>query len=204
MRSLSNAMFSLSLRILPLLVGVTPAISESLPNLTVLLTVEGKASDLALKEMRQELNAIMHDAGRKVEIRLKSQAQPFETFEDLVVVKLNGSCSMENMAAFLDERGPLAWAHSTDGVVLPFAEVACDRIAGLVGRAMWGGERREADKYLGRALGRVLAHELHHILGKTHHHNEHGELTREALTAKRLISDKRISFDPRDLEKLIP
>lgn len=184
--------------------ALSPVWAESLPNLTVLLSVEGKASDAALKEMKQELNSIMQETGRKVDVRLKQHAKTYESFEDLVVVKLKGSCSMGNMVGFIDERGPLAWAHSTDGVVLPFAEVACDRIAGMVSKAMWPGDKGNADKYLGRAMGRVLAHELYHILGKTHHHNENGELTRDAITAKRLISDKRIGFDMRDLEKMAP
>lgn len=199
MRSMLNASFAAVCACI-----LSPAWAEPIPNLTVLLSVEGKASDAALKEMRQELNSIMKEAGRTVDVRLKQQAKSFESFEDLVVVKLKGSCSMEKLVGFIDERGPLAFAHSTDGVVLPFAEVACDRIAGLVSRALWPGDRHNADKYLGRAMGRVLAHELYHILGKTHHHNENGELTRDAITAKRLISDKRIGFDMRDLEKMAP
>jgi hypothetical protein len=88
--------------------------------------------------------------------------------------------------------------------VLPFAEVSCDRIAKAVATAMWGGERKEADRLLGRALGRVLAHELYHILGKTHEHNADGSLAKEAISAKQLISDKRITFDVRDLNRMLP
>ncbi|MFO0281997.1 MAG: hypothetical protein ACK532_08790, partial [Acidobacteriota bacterium] len=88
--------------------------------------------------------------------------------------------------------------------ILPFAEVACDRIARAVAGAMWGAERKEADRLLGRALGRVLAHELYHILGKTHEHNPDGSLAKEAISAKRLISPEPIAFDIRDLNRMMP
>ena len=88
--------------------------------------------------------------------------------------------------------------------VIPFAEVSCDRIATAVAGALWAGERRKADMLLGRALGRVLAHELYHILGKTHEHNADGSVAKEALSAKQLISNKRLSFDVRDLHRMTP
>ena len=174
------------------------------PQLTVLLSIEEKVSDTALLELKSELNTIMKDTGRKLNVRLREDSQPNESFEDLVLVKLKGSCTMQRTLPFMDERGPLAWSHSTDGAILPFAEVSCDRIARSVRAALWGGELREADRYLGRALGRVLAHELYHILGKTHEHNADGSIAKEALSAKQLISDKRIGFDVRDLGRMLP
>jgi hypothetical protein len=198
MRSLSTATLALTLCLLPALRA------ESLPNLTVLLSIDGKASSAALKELKTELNAIMKDTGRTLDVRLRSQTAPNETFNDLVLVKLKGTCTMQRLVPFMDERGPLAWTHSVDGAVLPFAEVSCDRIANAVAGALWGGERKQADQLLGRALGRVLAHELYHILGKTHEHNADGSLAKEALSAKQLISDKRITFDMRDLNRMNP
>ncbi len=194
MRSLLTALFVISVA----------SSAESLPNLTVLLSVDGKASPAALQELKAELNDIMKDTGRKLDVRMREQAAPNETFDDVVLVKLKGTCKMERMIPFLDERGPLAWTHSMNGAILPFAEVSCNRIANAIAGAMYGVERKEPDKYLGRALGRVLAHELYHILGKTHEHNPDGSLAKEAISAKQLISDKRIAFDVRDLNRMNP
>lgn len=198
MRSQLTAILALSVCTLPALYA------DSLPNLTVLVSVDGKASSAALAEMKTELNEIMKDTGRKLNVRMRSEAAPHEVFEEVVLVKLKGNCKMERMIPFMDERGPLAWTHSTDGVIMPFAEVSCNRIANAIAGAMWGNERKAPDKYLGRALGRVLAHELYHILGKTHEHNEDGSLAKEAISAKQLIADKRISFDVRDLNRMTP
>ncbi|WP_031500162.1 hypothetical protein [Bryobacter aggregatus] len=174
------------------------------PQLTVLLSIEGKSSPSTLAELKSELGDIMKDTGRTLDVRLRQDAAPTESFQDVVLVSLKGTCKMEKLQVFSDERGPLAWTHSTDGAVLPFAEVSCDRIARSVASELWGGQRNQADKYLGRALGRVLAHELYHILGQTHEHNLDGSVAKEALSAKQLISDKRIGFDVRDLNRMIP
>jgi hypothetical protein len=182
----------------------TSAFAEPKTNLTVLLSIDGRAHEAALAEMKAELKDIMKDAGKSLDIRMRSEARPNENFEDVVLVKLKGNCSVDRLAHLIDERGPLAFTHSTDGAILPFAEVACDRLATSVARALFGEEKKHADKLLGRAIGRVLAHELYHILGKTHEHNEDGSLAKEAISAKQLISDKRISFDMRDLQRMAP
>ncbi|MFO0283839.1 MAG: hypothetical protein ACK532_18180, partial [Acidobacteriota bacterium] len=93
--------------------------AESLPNLTVLLSVEGKASAAALAELKSELNEIMKNAGRKLDVRLREESVSHENFDDVVLVRLKGTCTMERLTPFMDERGPLAWTHSTDGVILP-------------------------------------------------------------------------------------
>jgi hypothetical protein len=182
----------------------TTAFAESRTNLTVLLSIDGRAHDAALAEMKTELKDIMKDAGKNLDIRMRSEAKPNENFEDVVLVKLKGNCRVDRLVHLIDERGPLAFTHSTDGAILPFAEVACDRLASSVAQALFGEQRKQADRLLGRAIGRVLAHELYHILGKTHEHNEDGSLAKESISAKQLISDKRISFDMRDLQRMAP
>ncbi len=174
------------------------------PLLTVLLSVDGKLSDTALGELKSELNEIMKDTGRRLDLRRRQDAASDESFEDVVLVTLKGTCAMQRIYPYFDERGPLGWSHTSDGQVLPFAEVSCDRIAQSLSKVMTGSERRQADKYLGRALGRVLAHELYHILGKTHQHNQDGSVAKEAISAKQLISDKRLGFDLNDLHRMLP
>lgn len=198
MRSLLTATLTLT----TLAIGTLRA--DSLPQLTVLLNVDGKASPAALNELKTELNELMKETGRRLDVRLRHEAAVHEVFDDVVLVKLKGKCTIDRFVPFMDERGPLAWTHSTDGNIMPFAEVACDRIASAVAGALYGQERKQADRLLGRALGRVLAHELYHILGKTHEHNPDGSLAKEAVSAKQLISDKRLGFDVRDLNRMTP
>jgi hypothetical protein len=62
------------------------------------------------------------------------------------------------------------------------------------------GEFGKSDLLLGRALGRVLAHEVYHILAKTTGHGRAG-VAKSALSGRQLIAD-RIAFDEHDLRKL--
>jgi hypothetical protein len=117
-----------------------------------------------------------------------------------VVVKFRGTCQMDTMPFLFDERGPLAFTHSTDGEVLPFSEVACDRVRQSVESAMWGGDRRRADLLFGRALGRVLAHELVHIVAKSNKHGRKG-IAMTSLSGVQLIAD-RLELDAHDVERL--
>jgi hypothetical protein len=174
------------------------------PSLTVLLTIEGSADEAALKEMKHELRSIMRDAGKEVDVRFRHDASSDEIFEEVVLVKLKGKCKIDRIYPYMDERGPLAFTHAVNGDILPFAEVECDRLSRSVSQALFGNERKDAGRLLGRAMGRVVAHELYHILGKTHEHNEDGSLATEKISAKRLISDERLGFDIKDIQRLNP
>ena len=92
----------------------------------------------------------------------------------------------------------LGFTHISDGKVLPFLQIDCDRLAALLGppKAAEPLARREA--MFGRALARILAHEMYHVIGETQGHNKHG-LAKPTLTAQELISDW-IGFEREDLD----
>jgi hypothetical protein len=136
--------------------------------------------------MRTEVQRLMKNVD--VDWRLLDQVKPGESFPDLVVVKFKGSCEMKSVPEYLiDERGPLGFTYTADGVVLPFSEVECDRVRQTVFSAMGETDNNKADLLLGRALGRVLAHELHHVLEHTTRHAKEG-VNRRALSGAQLIS----------------
>ena len=173
------------------------AVIGSAAELTVLLDFEASRPQQvmaakALAAMKTEINSVL--AGRtpqpvQVELRFKSQMKPRENFEDVVLVKMKGTCQMQNYAPLFDERGPYAWTHTVDGEILPFSEVACDRVRRAVAQAMFGSERKQRDALFGRALGRIVAHELMHILNHEHDH-DHAGVFKKALTPRELIDQK--------------
>jgi hypothetical protein len=65
---------------------------------------------------------------------------------------------------------------------------------------MFGGDYAQGDELLGRALGRVVAHELVHILTGSHDHGREG-VAQAALSGAQLITP-RLSLSPSDLERL--
>jgi len=169
-------------------------------GITLLLQFEKKHSEKSVQEMKREMLAIMKDTGLQLDFRSLKDFNPNEPVTDLVVVKFKGTCQMEPLPVLFDERGPLAFTHSTDGEVLPFSEVACDRVRQSVESAMWGGDRAKADMLFGRALGRVLAHELVHIVART---NKHGVkcVAKTSLSGVQLIAD-RLELDADDVQRL--
>jgi hypothetical protein len=173
------------------------------PSVTVLLQVDGNYSQRALESMKRESELIIGQAGRQLDFKFITQMSAGETFDDLVVVKLKGNCQMDSGVhpQMLDERGPYAWTFTADGMVLPFSEVQCDRVRESIKTAMSGSDWSRGDFLLGRAMGRVLAHELYHILGNTQGHGKEG-VAKSALSARKLISE-RLDLHDDDCQKIL-
>src|SRR5260370_22742166 len=90
----------------------------------------------------------------------------------------------------------MAFTHTSGSAILPYSEVECDKVRVSLRSAMWGGDYERGDLLMGRALGRVLAHELYHIVGKTAGHGSDG-VARRVLSGAQLISD-RLRLQPAD------
>jgi hypothetical protein len=87
-----------------------------------------------------------------------------------------------------------------DGVVLPMADVLCDSVRKLIDRDMRSSPAFERDELFGRALGRVMAHELYHILLRTRDHGHDG-LARPAQSSVELLA-ARNPFAEQDERKV--
>lgn len=172
------------------------------PSLTVLIDFEKSPASSSIGEMKREVAQLMQRTGYNVDVKLKSEIGPADEFEDLVLVTFRGTCNMANYAAFLDERGPLAWTHTTEGQILPFSEIACDNVRRAVAGALWGGQRAKQDVLFGRALGRIVAHELYHIVLKSHAHDKKG-VFQESLSGNQLIADRLESSTKDDMRRAV-
>jgi len=117
-----------------------------------------------------------------------------------VVVSFKGSCDGSAIPSVPVESGALGWTHTSNGEVLPFTDIDCDRIRRLVGPVMTGVEREDRDPALGRALGRVLAHELYHVFAKTKHHSSWG-IAKAFYTPLELMAEK-FRFEPKEFKLL--
>lgn len=168
-------------------------------DLTVVLDFKGTHSDRSVNEMKREAEGIIRPSGLRLDWRSRTEAA-HESYQDLVVVEFKGACKVEPVPYVYDELGPLAFTYSTDGTVQPFGEVACDRVAASVRSAMSGEDFRNADLLMGRALGRVLVHELVHMLTASTQHGREG-VERPALSGRQLIAASLL-LSPADLARL--
>jgi hypothetical protein len=168
-------------------------------GLTIVMDFQGPHSARSVAEMKRELEGILKQSGLAFDFRTREEAAG-ATFPDLIMVRFKGKCVMEPVGYLYDERGPLAFTHSSDGAVLPFSEVACDKITQSIRGAMWGGDFARGDLLLGRALGRVLAHEVVHILTNSANHGHRG-VAQTSLSGSQLIASE-LPLSAADLERI--
>jgi hypothetical protein len=176
--------------------GLPSAFGE---GITIVLDFQGPRSEPSIAEMKREFAGIMKDSAMRFDFRWRSEASK-EALSDLLVVRFTGKCVLDPVRYLYDERGPMAFTYSTDGVVQPFSEVACDKVTSAVRSAMSGGDFANADVLLGRALGRVLAHEVVHILSKSGAHGRTG-VARTSLSGSQLIAPE-LRLGAADLERI--
>lgn len=155
--------------------------------LTVILDFKGPHSRTSLREMERESGLILRSSGVKLDWHILGD-DPYASYPDLVVMTFRGACEYEPAAPLYDELGPLAVTRKSDGEILPFGEVDCDRVVNSARSAMKFIDYPRADLLIGRALGRVVAHELVHILTKSGQHGTEG-VEKPALSGRQLISE---------------
>jgi hypothetical protein len=169
-------------------------------NLTILLDFEKGPSQATLGEMNREIQNLLKKTGVRLDVRLRSEVPEHQDFEDVVLLRFRGTCKASHFVPLLDERGPFGWSHTSDGTILPFADVACDHVRRAVEEAIFGGQKAQRDLLFGRALGRVVAHELYHIIGGVHTHGKKG-LAQAALSGRELVAD-RMTLEPEDARRM--
>jgi hypothetical protein len=135
--------------------------------------------------MKRESGLILSSSGVRLDWRVLGE-DPSDSYNDLVVMTFKGVCKYESAAPASDELGPLAMTHSVDGEIQPFGEVDCNRVVNSARNAMSSSDYARGDLLVGRAMGRVVAHELVHMLTKSGQHGSEG-VEKPALSGKQLI-----------------
>lgn len=169
------------------------------PDLTVVLDFHGAHSDHSIQEMQIEASRIMGEAGVRVNWRALQDVGS-ESFKDVVVMSFKGACKPAPLQIVYDERGPYAFTEETDGEIQPFGVVYCTRVAASVRSEIAAINPYQPELLLGRALGRVVAHELVHMLTKSEHHAKTGA-GQAALSPRQLVTES-LPLSAFDIERL--
>jgi hypothetical protein len=173
--------------VVALALAAAAAAAPSMEKLTVVLEFQDGYSAQSVCAMKREVEKVFQDARLRVDWRSREEAVR-GVLGDLAVIRFRGKCLFKPGIAAALEPAALAVTHVSDGVVLPFSDVACDRIAGLLHAAIAGTGAARGDALFGRAMGRVVAHELVHILSRSVAHGTTG-VAEAALSARQLTSD---------------
>jgi hypothetical protein len=155
-------------------------------GVTVVLQFDDRYSELSIGEMKTEAQALVRSSGVVLSWRRLDQLSSSEAFPRMVVVRLRGVCDMGQPVPALSSASlPLASTYILGGEPAPFSDIECDRI-----RSSLGAHSGHGALLFGRALGRVLAHELHHVIHRTRGHTAAG-YTRKSLSSEDLVAERR-------------
>ena len=76
----------------------------------------------------------------------------------------------------------------------------CDKVAALTRAAIASGQYGSAEPTLGRALAKVVAHELMHMITKSAVHGSNG-IAKPALSGRQLV-DRETAMESDDLDRI--
>lgn len=159
-------------------------------SVSVYLDFAGTPSLVSMDAMKTEAANLMEPAGFRLAWRQLNTNHGTEGSERVVVVHLKGTCATGAAVETPRDEDPEIILGSTavaSGQVLPYSEIACDAVRRFLPETELPGSRADKDSAFGRALGRVLAHELYHALLRTTHHGRVG-FAKAVQTPRELLS----------------
>lgn len=174
-----------------LLLAVLPAVGQERradPPIALYTSFQQAVPSTVFQSLQDEVENLMEPAMMHLEWRSLAGVSGSEVSSELAVVKFLGRCDVDGLTMKAEHPGALGWTHVSDGVILPFADVDCDRIRVFVQKDLMFIHASEREQVYGRAIARVLAHELYHIFTQTAHHGSDG-VGKSAFTVQELLSD---------------
>jgi hypothetical protein len=169
------------------------------PSVGIFMDFDNPPTSLALDSMKREVESVMKSTGLALDWRSLGDNQGREAFSGLVVLRFRGKCQVEPWSAPDSPAGAaltLGTSQVSDGRVLPFSEVECEQVRKTVPFTDASACEQEKQCALGRAMGRVVAHELYHVLAQTTGHSVDG-LAKATQSFRDLVSGT-LRFQHRD------
>ncbi len=157
-------------------------------------------SEAVAGALHDELETIMAPMGLSFEWRSLSAVRGNEVAVELAVITFKGKCDIATLLPQASSPGALGWTHVSDGTILPFSDVDCDRIRSFVQKELLAVHPEEREEAFGRALARVLAHELYHIFANTAKHGTCGA-GKAAYSVQELLAED-FQFEARESQAL--
>lgn len=175
-----------------LVLAVLPAFGEqrgaSVASIALYTQFQQDPPKAVMESLQDELESLMSPLGLHFEWRNLNASRGHEVAVELAVVTFKGRCDITGLQLRGASSGALGWTHVSDGVILPFSDVDCDRIRGFVQKELLALHPEDREEVYGRALGRVVAHELYHIFANTARHGSCG-VGKAAYTVQELVAE---------------
>lgn len=153
--------------------------------------------------IQDELQQLLTPAGIDVVWRLAGKSDPREQFEVVVVGSFAGLCSVAELpaAAISARTSVLGETYvSSNGRVLPYFKVDCARLIQTLRPTLERLSLPLRRVVFGRAVARVVAHEIYHILAQALAHDDLG-VAKPSFSIEDLTAE-RFHFDFASLERM--
>ena len=147
---------------------------ESRTHIVIYYKFDEELSPTAQQSIEDETTLILADLNWRFEWRPISGSNGGYTSTDLVVVEFRGKCDSSDLPRYVPGGGRLGWAHVNNGAILPFVKVDCDQVLKVIRPRLLQFKPTEWDSVIGRAIGRVVAHELYHVFSHSSRHSASG------------------------------
>jgi hypothetical protein len=172
--------------------GRSESIAPAAAEVDIYLKASPSGSTAVLNVMKSELAVLMQGTGVRVEWRVLKESQAETSFGFATVMELRGQCSVpwrDDWTQSVKNGEPLASTAVVDGYILPFTWVDCAALSRLIGPSITEEPSVLRDYLYGRALARLVAHELYHVLMQTTGHAQTG-IANARLTAADLLAER--------------
>lgn len=177
----------------------SPVKSPVAGSIGVFMDFESTPGAASVDAMKKEVDELLKPSGVSLDWQLTSENRGDQAFADLVVLKFKGVCKADgtydpvNAFGSIGETAALGSTKVENGRVLPYSEVQCDEVRKALSYLAPGAGQPERQRALGVAMGRVVAHEMYHILARTTTHAEKG-LAKASHSLEDLISSEKMAF----------
>jgi hypothetical protein len=174
-----------------------PCLAGDAPELGLFVRFDSPPSPYFLKQMQQELAKVLPVFRLHW---LNNGDNNAGSYRRIVFVTFHGTCSTSPNKSPQQEAGPPALGETqrVDGAILPFSDIDCDRLSSFIDTVDAADTGR--DSRLGMAGGRVLAHELYHVLLQTSSHTKTG--IGKAVYSPAALLSRSLRFEQSELELL--
>jgi len=170
--------------------------TESFPGrektLVIFLTSDAVISTAASLELKREVSYLLRPAEIRVDWRDPEVDRGGLENDYSAVVHLRGSCRPAGVSTRFEHAvsGPFTLASTpvADGMILPFGDIDCAALNAFLGPSLWKEQDKVRELVYGRAVGRLMAHELYHMIGQTRVHDRSG-IAESDFTVAELLSD---------------
>jgi hypothetical protein len=161
------------------------------PRLVVVLAFEASPSDPVLTAIQGEVERIFATARADVDVLVLKGSLEVRQADRIIHIDVKGTCA-SNPRRVRITQSALAAMFGDDRELQPIGIINCQTLASYLGAV--------SPPVFGRALGRVLAHEIYHYVTQRRDHSARG-LFAAALTDVSLTADE-LSFTEHDVQTL--